>query len=153
MNILTSWLSPSLMHAVAWTLLHFLWQGAALAALAAAAMAFCRHAAARYAIALSVLVLMLATPIATVVVFSQNQSHDDSASAAVGGRRCQSNWLEITLREPLIHLRRESVATCRPGIRFLGSLKPGSREWLSSACGRLAVSSFWSGSAASCPRM
>ena len=85
MNILTSWLSPSLMHAVAWTLLHFLWQGAALAALAAAAMAFCRHAAARYAIALSVLVLMLATPIATVVVFSQNQSHDDSASAAVGG--------------------------------------------------------------------
>ena len=85
MNILTSWLSPSLMHAVAWTLLHFLWQGAALAALAAAAMAFCRRAAARYAIALSVLVLMLATPVATLVVFSQNQSHDDSASAAVGG--------------------------------------------------------------------
>jgi beta-lactamase regulating signal transducer with metallopeptidase domain len=85
MNILTSWLSPSLIHAVAWTLLHFLWQGAALAALAAAAMAFCRRAAARYAIALSVLVLMLATPVATVVVFSQNQSHDDSASAAVGG--------------------------------------------------------------------
>ena len=24
MNILTSWLSPSLLHAVAWTLLHFL---------------------------------------------------------------------------------------------------------------------------------
>jgi beta-lactamase regulating signal transducer with metallopeptidase domain len=85
MNILTSWLSPSLMHAVAWTLLHFLWQGAALAALAAAAMAFCRRAAARYAIALSVLVLMLATPVATLVVFSQNETLDDSASAAVGG--------------------------------------------------------------------
>lgn len=85
MNILTSWLSPSLMHAVAWTLLHFLWQGAALAALAAAAMAFCSRAAARYAIALSVLVLMFATPVATLVVFSQNESHDDSASAAVGG--------------------------------------------------------------------
>ena len=85
MNILTSWLSPSLMHAVAWTLLHFLWQGAALAALAAAAMAFCSRAAARYAIALSVLVLMFATPVATLVVFSQNESHDDSASVAVGG--------------------------------------------------------------------
>ena len=85
MNILTSWLSPSLTHAVAWTLLHFLWQGAALAALAAAAMAFCSRAAARYAIALSVLVLMFATPVATLVVFSQNESHDDSASAAVGG--------------------------------------------------------------------
>jgi len=85
MNILTSWLSPSLMHAVAWTLLHFLWQGAALAALAAAAMAFCSRAAARYAIALSVLVLMFATPVATLVVFSQNESHDESASAAVGG--------------------------------------------------------------------
>jgi beta-lactamase regulating signal transducer with metallopeptidase domain len=85
MNILTSWLSPSLMQAVAWTLLHFLWQGAALAALAAAAMAFCRRAAARYAIALSVLVLMLATPVATLVVFSQNETLDDSASAAVGG--------------------------------------------------------------------
>jgi bla regulator protein blaR1 len=85
MNILTSWLSPSLMHAVAWTLLHFLWQGAALAALAAAAMVFCSRAAARYAIALSVLVLMFATPVATLVVFSQNESHDDSARVAVGG--------------------------------------------------------------------
>ncbi|MGA9979245.1 MAG: M56 family metallopeptidase [Candidatus Sulfotelmatobacter sp.] len=74
MNILTSWLSPSLMHTVAWTLLHFLWQGAALAAVAAAAMAFCSRASARYAIALGVLVLMLAAPVATLVVFSQIQS-------------------------------------------------------------------------------
>jgi beta-lactamase regulating signal transducer with metallopeptidase domain len=84
MNILTSWLSPNLLHAVAWTLLHFLWQGTALAALAAAAMAFCTRASARYAIALSVLVLMLAAPVATLVFFSQNQFNDDSASAAIG---------------------------------------------------------------------
>ena len=84
MNILTNWLSPSLMHVVAWTLLHFLWQGAALAALAAAAMAFCRRASARYAIALSVLVMMLAAPLATLVVFSRNQSNDDRASGAIG---------------------------------------------------------------------
>ncbi len=85
MNILTSWLSPSLMHAVAWTLLHFLWQGAALAALAAAAMAFCSRASARYAIALSVLVLMLAAPVATLIIFSQKQSAADSGR--VGNER------------------------------------------------------------------
>ena len=83
MNALTNWLSPSLMHAVAWTLLHFLWQGAALAALAAAAMAFCSRASARYAIALSALMLMLAAPVVTLVVLSQNQSNDDSASSAI----------------------------------------------------------------------
>src|ERR1700678_637624 len=82
MNILTSWLSPSLMHAVAWTLLHFLWQGAALPALAAAAMAFCSRASARYAIALSVLVMMLAAPVATVVFFGRIQSIDDTRGAA-----------------------------------------------------------------------
>ena len=83
MNLLTNWLSPSLMHAVAWTLLHFLWQGSALAALAAAAMAFCARASARYAIALSVLVLMFAAPVATLVVFSQ-KSNDDRASVENG---------------------------------------------------------------------
>jgi beta-lactamase regulating signal transducer with metallopeptidase domain/predicted flap endonuclease-1-like 5' DNA nuclease len=87
MNILTSWLSPNLTHAVSWTLLHFLWQGAALAALAAAAMAFCTRASARYAIALAVLVLMLAAPVATLLFFSQNQSNDDSAGAAIGRSR------------------------------------------------------------------
>jgi beta-lactamase regulating signal transducer with metallopeptidase domain len=73
----TSWLSPTVMHALAWTLLHFLWQGAALAALAAAAMVFCSRASARYAIALGVLVLMLAAPVATLVVFSQIRSNGD----------------------------------------------------------------------------
>jgi hydrogenase-4 membrane subunit HyfE len=81
MNILTSRLSPSLMHAVAWTLLHFLWQGAALAALAAASMAFCSRASARYAIALSVLVMMLAAPVVTLISFRQIQSITDRASA------------------------------------------------------------------------
>ncbi len=84
MNVLTNWLSPSLMHAVAWTLLHFLWQGAALAALAEAATAFCNRASTRYVIALSALVLMLAAPLATLVVFSQTQSNDDRSSGAIG---------------------------------------------------------------------
>jgi beta-lactamase regulating signal transducer with metallopeptidase domain len=80
MTDLTSWLSPNLMHALAWTLLHFLWQGAALAALAAAAMAFCNRASTRYAAALGVLVLMLAAPVATLAFFSSVQSNGDNGA-------------------------------------------------------------------------
>jgi beta-lactamase regulating signal transducer with metallopeptidase domain/predicted flap endonuclease-1-like 5' DNA nuclease len=79
MTILTSWLSPSLMRDLAWTLLHFLWQGAALAALAAAAMAFCSRASARYAVALGILVLMLAAPVATLAFFSSISSTGGSS--------------------------------------------------------------------------
>ncbi|HEY4903312.1 MAG TPA: M56 family metallopeptidase [Candidatus Sulfotelmatobacter sp.] len=68
MTTLADWLSPQTMHALGWTLLHFLWQGAALAALAAAAMAASRNASARYFIGVSGLVLMLATPVATFFV-------------------------------------------------------------------------------------
>jgi beta-lactamase regulating signal transducer with metallopeptidase domain len=46
-------------------LLHFLWQGAGLAALFAMACAVCRSAPARYALAVSALVLMMASPVVT----------------------------------------------------------------------------------------
>jgi len=93
MNILTSWLSPGLMHAVAWTLLHFLWQGAALAALAAAAMAFSSRASARYAIALSALVMMLAAPVVTLIFFGEIQFVTDRASADKEG---SSSLVDLT---------------------------------------------------------
>jgi beta-lactamase regulating signal transducer with metallopeptidase domain/predicted flap endonuclease-1-like 5' DNA nuclease len=108
-NILTSWFSPTLMHAVAWTLLHFLWQGAALAALAAAAMAFCSRASARYAIALSVLVLMLAAPVATLLVFSEIQSNADRTSADTGTWSLQ---LDLTGRHAP-----GAVDSLAPGVR------------------------------------
>src|SRR5271154_2463584 len=60
-------LSPTAMHSLGWALLHFLWQGTALAALAAAAMALCRRAAARYVIGVGALALMLLAPLATFV--------------------------------------------------------------------------------------
>jgi beta-lactamase regulating signal transducer with metallopeptidase domain/predicted flap endonuclease-1-like 5' DNA nuclease len=65
MTSLTNWLSPSTMHSLGWTLLHFLWQGTAVAALAAVLMTMCRRASARYAMAVGALVLMLAAPVAT----------------------------------------------------------------------------------------
>jgi beta-lactamase regulating signal transducer with metallopeptidase domain len=60
-----AWLSPSVMRAMAWALLHFLWQGMVLAAVFASLMSIARSAAARYALAVSVLILMVAAPIAT----------------------------------------------------------------------------------------
>jgi beta-lactamase regulating signal transducer with metallopeptidase domain len=64
-------LSPTAMQALAWALLHFLWQGTALAALAAAAMALCRSTSARYALGVGTLVLMLLAPLATFLFYSQ----------------------------------------------------------------------------------
>src|SRR5437763_1768440 len=51
--------------ALGWTLLHFVWQGAALAALFAVANTLCRQATTRYALAVIALVLMMAAPVVT----------------------------------------------------------------------------------------
>lgn len=67
MNILTSWVAPSTLHALGWALLHFLWQGTAVAALTAVLVALCRRAQSRYAMAVGGLVVMLAAPVATLV--------------------------------------------------------------------------------------
>jgi beta-lactamase regulating signal transducer with metallopeptidase domain len=62
---MTNLISPELLRTLGWTLLHFIWQGAALAALLAVAMAACRSAAARYALAVGALALMMASPVIT----------------------------------------------------------------------------------------
>jgi len=65
----TTWLSPDVMRPAGWALLHFLWQGTALAALAIVAMAPFRKASARYMVAVGVLLMMLAAPVATFVYY------------------------------------------------------------------------------------
>jgi beta-lactamase regulating signal transducer with metallopeptidase domain len=82
MTILMSWFSPSAMQSLGWALLHFLWQGTALAALAAAAMALCRRASARYLIGVAALVLMLLTPVATFFFYSQQHSNAAETSGS-----------------------------------------------------------------------
>src|SRR5260370_4652058 len=66
MTSLANWTSPELLRTLVWTLLHFVWQGAALAAVFAVAMALCRSASARYAVAAGTLVLMMASAVVTV---------------------------------------------------------------------------------------
>jgi beta-lactamase regulating signal transducer with metallopeptidase domain len=65
MTTVPNWLSPSVTHSLGWALLNFLWQGTAVAALAAVLMTMCRRASGRYVIAVGALVLMLAAPVAT----------------------------------------------------------------------------------------
>src|SRR5256886_15988149 len=65
MSSFANWISPEILGTLGWTLLHFLWQGAGLAALFAVAAAVCRSASARYALAVSTLVLMMVSPVVT----------------------------------------------------------------------------------------
>lgn len=60
-------LSPPTLHAISWTLLHFLWQGAALGALLAASLPLTRNANVRYALGVATLMLMLVAPVVTFV--------------------------------------------------------------------------------------
>src|SRR5256884_83061 len=65
MSSFANWISPEILGTLGWTLLHFLWQGAGLAALFAVAAAVCRSASARYALAVGALVLMMVSPVVT----------------------------------------------------------------------------------------
>jgi beta-lactamase regulating signal transducer with metallopeptidase domain len=65
MSYFANWISPEILRALGWTLLHFLWQGAAIAAVFAVTVTTCRSAAARYALALGTMILMMAAPIVT----------------------------------------------------------------------------------------
>jgi beta-lactamase regulating signal transducer with metallopeptidase domain len=76
-----NWLSPTAMQSLGWALLHFLWQGTALAALAAAAMALCRRASSRYLLAVGVLALMLLAPLATFF-YAQQPGVADAAKSS-----------------------------------------------------------------------
>src|ERR1051326_599763 len=90
MNGLMSWISPNAMHALGWALLHFLWEGTALAALAALAMALCRRTSARYLVGVATLVLMLIAPLATFLSYSQ--PHSAVAQTASSSRLVAVAW-------------------------------------------------------------
>ncbi len=65
MRNLANGISPELLQALGWTLLHFVWQGAGLAALFAVANTVSRRATTRYALAVITLALMMAAPVIT----------------------------------------------------------------------------------------
>lgn len=79
MTHLADWLSPATLRLLALALLHFLWQGAALAALAYVLMVSCHSAATRYAVAVATMILMVSAPVATILVL---QTHEDGTAPA-----------------------------------------------------------------------
>jgi beta-lactamase regulating signal transducer with metallopeptidase domain len=83
MTSLTNWLSPSVMHSLGWTLLHFLWQGTAVAALAAVLMTLCRRASARYVLSVAALVLMLAAPLVTFFYLTHSSAATPARSSPI----------------------------------------------------------------------
>jgi beta-lactamase regulating signal transducer with metallopeptidase domain len=87
MSNFANWVSPELLRTLGWTLLHFLWQGAGLAALFAVATAVCRSASARYALAVGALILMMVSP---VVTFSW--LHAQANPAVRTGAEGASTW-------------------------------------------------------------
>jgi beta-lactamase regulating signal transducer with metallopeptidase domain/uncharacterized protein YnzC (UPF0291/DUF896 family) len=77
-TMMLNWLSPTGLHALGWALLHFLWQGTGVAALAAVGMALCHRASARYIVGVSALIFMLLTPLATYTFYAQQNSRVSS---------------------------------------------------------------------------
>jgi beta-lactamase regulating signal transducer with metallopeptidase domain len=73
MTALAHWLTPELTRTAAMTILHFVWQGAALAAIAAVAMALFDSASARYNVAVVLLASMVAAPAITFYVLFPGQ--------------------------------------------------------------------------------
>src|SRR6266567_64611 len=87
MSNFANWISPEVLRTLGWTLLHFLWQGAGLAALFAVAAAVCRRASARYAVAVSALVLMMISPVVTFTWL-----HHETNPAGQTGAQGASTW-------------------------------------------------------------
>ena len=72
MNAFAHWFTPDVLRTLGLSLLHFLWQGAVLAVLAAASMAVVRKASTRYALAIGALLAMVAAPVFTYVALRES---------------------------------------------------------------------------------
>jgi beta-lactamase regulating signal transducer with metallopeptidase domain len=110
MTSIMSWLSPSAMHSLGWTLVHFLWQGTAVAALAAVVMMSCRRSSARYAVGVGALVLMLAAPVATFFFLTSSSVAAPATSA----------FVEMRPTSPHSVMARNSAGISRLGVSRLG---------------------------------
>jgi beta-lactamase regulating signal transducer with metallopeptidase domain len=80
MNGFAHWFTPDVLRTLGLSLLHFLWQGTAIAALTAASIAVARRASTRYAIAIVALFLMVAAPVVTYTVLLQSAPETAASS-------------------------------------------------------------------------
>ena len=102
MTHLTAWLAPEVLRPLGMALLHFVWQGAGIAALAALAFALTRNPRVRYAAGFFALVLMAAAPLVTFQILRERAtslSPSDSISAA--SMTSAAGVLDATAAEPV----------------------------------------------------
>src|SRR5215470_8002802 len=85
MTTLAHGISPELLQSLGWTLLHFVWQGAALAGLFAVGNTVCQKATTRYALAVITLVLMMMAPAITFTELMQTQHIDPTVRYGAQG--------------------------------------------------------------------
>jgi beta-lactamase regulating signal transducer with metallopeptidase domain len=132
MNPIEALLGNPVFQALGWTLVHFIWQGAALAALYAMMSVFLRRCAAsiRYGVACGALALMLVVSLATLFVMSGGslRPFDDRA-----GSKPVTTAAETTPQPDLKpNARSEPMAQRAAASGSLLSAGPGSlREWAS----------------------
>src|SRR3989449_8441171 len=113
------WISPEAMRTLGWTLLHFIWQGAALTALFAVAMAACRSAAARYAVAVGALAVMMASPVITFVWLQR-----ETIPAVRSGAQGSLPWVGTAARHAVV-----AAVSGAPAAASL-SAQPTAMLWL-----------------------
>jgi len=108
--------SPEMMRVLGWTLLHFVWQGAALAAFLAAILAFVSSAERRYALSVVALVLMVAAPVATFTVLWKSAALTPLAEMPTQGasKMAVATSHQITSRSPSL----ATVQTTQPDVLF-----------------------------------
>jgi uncharacterized protein (TIGR03435 family) len=112
-----------------WTLIHFVWQGAAVAAIAAGLMWLLRHRSpvSRYGVACVALIAMLAAPIITAMWLSRSVSV--AGAAAPLSVPHQAGPGDDTVPDAAAMLRNLSMAR---GLSSLEVVKAGPRLWLPS---------------------
>jgi beta-lactamase regulating signal transducer with metallopeptidase domain len=123
MTSLTNWFSPNAMHSLAWTLLHFLWQGTAVAALAAVLMTLCCRASTRYLLAVAALALMLAAPVVTFFFLSSSSAFSGTPVPA------KSSWAAQTQPTGTNSSANNTAVRTSAGVSRL-SPSPDALPWL-----------------------
>jgi hypothetical protein len=84
--------TTEIMSTLAWSLLHFLWQGAAIAAVAAAFMFVFRKPATRYLVGIAALALMLVSFGITFTLISGSHAAVEVSAAGAPAAASLSPW-------------------------------------------------------------
>ena len=123
---LSSLLPPGVMETLGWALLHFLWQGLALAVLLYTCLAFTRSAVVRYWGAVCTLALMSLAPIVTFVVLRQNNTPPATAASLREALADVSGIASATLGTPVAAATHSVLsidwAACFVGVWLAGVL-------------------------------